>query len=79
MPTTASASASANRRFEFADGASNKFWEISIEGTDVSVVYGRIGTAGQTNNKHFPTPADAAKHAEKLIREKTDKGYAEAT
>ncbi len=77
MPTTVSATPNSKRRFEFSDGSSSKFWSISIEGTGVSVVYGRIGTAGQTNNKQFPTAADAAKHAEKLIREKTAKGYTE--
>lgn len=75
-PSPVSATTASKRRFEFADGTSNKFWEISVQGTDVSVVYGRIGTAGQTNTKQFPTTADADKYAEKLIREKTAEGYA---
>ena len=78
VPITVPSTKTVKRRFEFADGKSNKFWEISIQGTEVSVVYGRIGTAGQTNDKNFATAADAATHAEKLIGEKTAKGYAEA-
>lgn len=66
------------RRFEFVQGKSSKFWQISLQGTEVLVVYGRIGTAGQTNNKQFPNAAEAVKHAERLIREKTAKGYSEA-
>jgi DNA ligase-1 len=78
MSTTTVTTTSPKRRFEFVQGTSNKFWEISVQGTDVSVVYGRIGTAGQTNSKQFPTTNDAVKYAEKLIREKTAKGYVAA-
>ena len=65
------------RMFEFNDGKSSKFWEIGIDGTDVAVRYGRIGSDGQTKTKSFPD-ADAAKaHMEKLIGQKTGKGYEE--
>lgn len=77
MSTTQTTQSSSKRRFEFVEGTSNKFWSISLEGAEVSVVYGRIGAAGQTNNKQFPAASDARKHAEKLIREKTAKGYVE--
>lgn len=72
-----SAPASTARRFEFSDGSSNKFWEISRNGTQVTVNFGRIGTKGQSNVKDFPTGAAAVKHTEKLIVEKTGKGYVE--
>ena len=78
MSTSTAAAKTSKRRFEFVQGTSSKFWEISVQGTDVSVVFGRIGTAGQTNNKQFPTATDAIKHTEKLVREKTAKGYVEA-
>ncbi len=71
------ASATGGRRFEFAEGKSNKFWEIVLDNNKVTVRYGRIGTAGQTNVKDFADPAAAAKHAAKLIEEKTGKGYVE--
>jgi DNA ligase len=65
------------RRFEFTDAKSNKFWEISMSGTDVTVHFGRIGTNGQTQTKSFPDAAAATRHAEKLVAEKLEKGYQE--
>lgn len=65
------------RRFEFAEGSSDKFWEIAVSGTEVTVRYGRTGSSGQTNTKTFPDGTAAKKHADKLIAEKTEKGYHE--
>jgi predicted DNA-binding WGR domain protein len=65
------------RRFELVDGRSNKFWEISVEGSAVRTTYGRIGTAGQTAVKEEGTSAAAAKLEAKLVQEKTKKGYVE--
>jgi predicted DNA-binding WGR domain protein len=65
------------RRFEFIEGSSCKFWEVTVSGKEVSVRFGRIGSAGQTQSKSFPDEGAAAKHAEKLIAQKTDKGYRE--
>lgn len=63
------------RRFEFVAGNSCKFWEVRVEGNDVHVRYGRIGSDGQTSCKTLATPEAAAVHAAKLVREKTGKGY----
>jgi DNA ligase 1 len=71
--------AHAARYFEFDDGKSQKFWEITHSATEVTVRYGRLGTAGQTKTKAFADAAAAARHCEKLIAEKTGKGYAEIT
>jgi predicted DNA-binding WGR domain protein len=65
------------RRFEFRGRNSNKFWEVSMRGNDVLVRFGRIGTAGQAQVKSFPDEQAATKHVDKLIREKTSKGYRE--
>jgi len=70
-------SATGVRRFEFSEGNSNKFWEIAVNGSEVVVRFGRMGAQGQSNVKSFPGEAAAAKHAEKLIQEKTSKGYLE--
>jgi uncharacterized protein (TIGR02996 family) len=43
------------------------------------VTYGKVGTAGQSQAKTFATPAKAQAEADKLIREKTGKGYVELT
>jgi DNA ligase-1 len=76
-PATVPSSAG-TRRFEFSEGGSNKFWDIAVTGGEVSVRFGRIGTNGQTQTKKFPDPTAAAKHADKLIAEKIEKGYVES-
>jgi DNA ligase-1 len=78
--STPSTKASASpRRFEFVEGSSSKFWEIQVAGTEVTVRFGRIGTNGQTQTKAFGDDAAAKAHADKLIAEKTGKGYVERT
>lgn len=64
------------RRFEFIDGKSSKFWEITVSNEELTVNYGRIGTQGQSKTKAFASEAAAQAEAAKLIREKTGKGYA---
>ncbi len=65
------------RRFEFVEGSSSKFWEVEVAGAALSVRYGRIGTHGQTQVKTFASSAKAQAEHDKLIREKTGKGYVE--
>ena len=72
-----STTSNAPRRFEFVGGSSDKFWELTVRGNEVIVRFGRIGTGGQTQTKSFPDGATAARHAEKLVRAKTKKGYQE--
>lgn len=68
---------SAHRRFEFTQGASDKFWEIEVTDKSVTVCYGRNGTAGQSQTKSLADASAAQKHADKLIGEKLAKGYRE--
>lgn len=65
------------RRFEFKDARSYKFWEITVEGTSFTVRYGKVGTDGSTSTKSYPTEEKAQAEAEKKIKSKTKKGYAE--
>ena len=65
------------RRFEFADGKSNKFWEIEQHGLDLNLRWGRIGTQGQGQVKTFADDAKCAAAMAKLVVEKTAKGYVE--
>jgi DNA ligase-1 len=67
----------ASRRFEFSEGTSNKFWEVSVNGREVTTRWGRIGTEGQSKTKTFSDAAKAQAEADKLIEEKTEKGYVE--
>lgn len=48
-----------------------------MQGSDVVVNYGKLGTDGQTQVKNFASAPEAEKAAEKLIAEKTRKGYVE--
>ena len=66
------------RYFEFVEGSSAKFWEISTErqGRHRPLRADRH----QRPDANLKTLADAdaaTKHAEKLIKEKTGKGYSE--
>ena len=65
------------RRFELVEGTSSKFWSVGVEDAELTVTYGRIGTAGQTKTKSFASAAAASAEAAQLIREKTAKGYTE--
>jgi predicted DNA-binding WGR domain protein len=63
------------KEFRFQQGGSNKFWRIGAEGCDVTVVFGRIGTKGQSVIKTFATAERAQAEVAKLTAEKTRKGY----
>ena len=65
------------RRFQFVSGNSAKFWEIALSTTDVTVRFGRLGTAGQTHIKSFANAASAGRHADKITSDKLRKGYVE--
>ncbi|MFT3710963.1 MAG: WGR domain-containing protein [Archangium sp.] len=68
---------SGKRYFEFSEGTSNKFWEVWIEGNSLMTRYGKIGANGQQTVKDEGSPAGAQKLFDKLVREKTGKGYVE--
>ena len=65
------------RRFEFVEGSSSKFWEVSVNGSDMTTRWGKIGTDGQSKTKSFANPDKAQAEMDKLIEEKTAKGYEE--
>ena len=65
------------RRFEFKEGSSNKFWEVTVSGNTLTVRFGRVGTKGQEKLKTFTTPTLAKNEQDKLIAEKQGKGYRE--
>lgn len=77
-PPTAGENQPTVRHFELVEGKSAKFWEISAAGCQVTVRFGRIGAEGQTQTKTFADAAAAARHVQKLIDEKTSKGYVES-
>jgi uncharacterized protein (TIGR02996 family) len=67
------------RTFQYSDAKSHKFWNIEVTGKSFTVTYGRIGSAGQTQTKTFPNAQKAQAEADKLVAEKTKKGYVETT
>ena len=68
---------SSKRRFEFEDGKSSKFWEIQLDGDCFTTWWGKIGTSGQSKELQFDSEEEAEKQYEKLVAEKTKKGYEE--
>ncbi|WP_375759433.1 WGR domain-containing protein [Corallococcus exercitus] len=62
-------------RYEFTEGSSSKFWEITLEGTTLTKRWGRIGTDGQEKVEEFDSKAEAKKAYEAQIHEKERKGY----
>ncbi|MFZ5894574.1 MAG: WGR domain-containing protein [Myxococcota bacterium] len=63
------------KRFELVEGGSSKFWEVEAKESTLTVRFGRIGTKGQTQEKSFASEAAAIAERDKLIRDKTKKGY----
>jgi predicted DNA-binding WGR domain protein len=63
---------------ENKSGAASKFWEVTVDGSKISIRFGKIGVAnGQTTVKEFDSKEEALAQVEKLIKEKTKKGYVE--
>ncbi|AZM49757.1 molybdenum metabolism regulator [Streptomyces sp. WAC 06738] len=59
-------------------GGAHKFYEVRVDGPTVTVRYGRIGAAGQTQRTTFATEGKAKAAAAKKVGEKVRKGYAPA-
>jgi DNA ligase-1 len=75
--STPPAAAGKPRYFEFIEGSSNKFWEVSQSGNTMTTRWGRIGSNGQSKTKTFADAQGAANAMAVLIEEKTDEGYVE--
>jgi DNA ligase-1 len=65
------------RYFEFVEGNSSKFWEVSQAGNAMTTRWGRIGSAGQSKTKTFADEQAAATAIIDLIEKKTGEGYVE--
>lgn len=65
---------------EYSDpnGAEHKFYAITVDGAELTIRYGRIGTDGQTQHKTFPSAEKAEAEAAKKLRDKRRKGYEDA-
>jgi predicted DNA-binding WGR domain protein len=63
------------RSLHFEQGGSQKFWRASVRGNELTVTFGRKGSNGQSLLKQFESNDRALKEMEKLVTEKTRKGY----
>ena len=77
-PKQSPRAAAGKRHFEFVDATSRKFWEVSVSGCDLTTRWGKIGTDGQSKTKTFADADRARAEADKLVEEKTGKGYVES-
>ncbi len=59
---------------EAGEGA-HKFYEVTVAGKKLTIRFGRIGDAGQSSTKAFPSEAAAHAEATKKLGEKQRKGY----
>ncbi len=67
------------RTFSYKDPKSDKFWNVLLSGRSHVVHFGRTGTDGQRQQKEFATAQQAQVSYDKLVKEKTGKGYVETT
>src|SRR5262245_38701572 len=67
------------RTFVFADDSSNKFWNITLQGKQYLVTFGKVGSKGQTGLKDFPDEEAARAAHDKAVAEKLREGYDETT
>lgn len=56
---------------------SSKFWQVTQNGKNLTIIFGKIGTNGQTTEKSFGSIDEAIAEMEKLIKSKIKKGYKE--
>ncbi len=56
-------------------GSSHKFYEVTVDGAEVRIRFGRISESGQIQTKAYATPEKAKAEADKKIKEKLKKGY----
>ncbi len=59
-------------------GSSHKFYEVTIDGAEVTIRFGRIGDQGQAKTTRFADAGKAQADAQKKINEKIKKGYERA-
>ena len=59
----------------YKDAKSHKFWEVEAKGSSINILFGRVGTNGQTSLKKAKSPDAAKAEVVKLIKSKLKKGY----
>jgi uncharacterized protein (TIGR02996 family) len=67
------------RTFTLSDEKSNRFWNLELKGSSLTINQGKIGGFGRTQEKEFPDEARAKKEHDKRVAAILDKGYVETT
>lgn len=65
------------RRLKLTEGKSDKFWYIDVANSQVTVCYGRCGTAGTTKTKQYDSADKALAEAGKQVTAKIKRGYSD--
>ena len=55
-----------------------KFWHAWVNGAELTVRFGKLGSTGQEQSKAFPSDEAATKELAKLVKQKLAKGYGDA-
>lgn len=66
---------SAFERYEYTEGASNKYWQVAVTDMRVDVQYGRIGNQPQSSTKTYDSAEQAVREKDKMVAKKIAKGY----
>ena len=61
--------------FIYTDDKSQKFWIINSDGSDIMVNFGKLGATGRYQITEYDDEVECQKAADKLITQKTKKGY----
>src|SRR5262245_9552160 len=67
------------RTFVLDAGRSHKFWNVELRGSDVVLSQGQVGRDGRIETRSFASAEQARAECDRLIAEKTAKGYVETT
>lgn len=63
-------------RYERGFGPGRDVWEIEVDGCAWTIRYGRANRPLEVYRREYPTPAKAAREAEKLVASREEDGYA---
>lgn len=60
---------------ELSEGSAHKFYEVTVDGAELTIRYGRIGDNGQSSTSKLASAEKARAEADKKLAEKRKKGY----
>src|SRR5688572_13946939 len=56
----------------------DKFWQIQVTGSSLTIAHGAIGTIGKVSEQHFADKKNCLQQAEKRLHGKFKSGYLES-